>query len=302
MSGCETTWQSLPYGDGLTSSGNCSDTSELHFTGKERDEESGNDYFPARYYSSPLGRWMSPDSYMGSYDPSNPQTFNRYSYVLNDPLAYADPSGQDPVTFSITAFCEGASGACAASLLNPVSIAIVGGLAAVAELGHIFGWWGSQFHGSLKPRPKTPSSNCSVSSTSIDQYIAKAKPSSPLIGQGSNFMAVGLKYNLDPRLFVSLAGAETTFGTAITAGKFNALNVMYNGYNSNFSSFQSNINAAGKSLTNPANGYDLTNTSTMYSTYCSGSGCATGLKNLNTFMRQQGANINSLHDPCGHQE
>jgi len=33
----------------------------LHFTGKERDTESGNDYFEARYYSSAMGRFMSPD-------------------------------------------------------------------------------------------------------------------------------------------------------------------------------------------------------------------------------------------------
>jgi len=32
-----------------------------HFTGKERDSESGNDYFGARYYSSAMGRFMSPD-------------------------------------------------------------------------------------------------------------------------------------------------------------------------------------------------------------------------------------------------
>jgi hypothetical protein len=177
-----------------------------------------------------------------------------------------------------------------------VAAAVVGVL---AEITHGFGLWGKPaFHGSLKPRPNAPSKECSVSADSLDKYIAKAKPSSPLIGQGSNFMATGLKYNLDPRLLVSLAGAETTFGTAITAGQFNAMNVMYKGFNSPFASFQSNINAAGKSLTNPANGYDLSNTATMYGTYCHGSACAAGLKNLNTFMNQQGANTSALRNPC----
>lgn len=119
-----------------------------------------------------------------------------------------------------------------------------------------------------------------------------------MTGQGTNFMNTGQTYNLDPRLLVALAGAETSFGKNITAGQFNALNILYNGLQSPFSSFQSNINAAGRSLTNPANGYNLTNTATMYSTYCSGSGCATGLKNLNTFMTQQGANTSALHNPC----
>jgi hypothetical protein len=101
-------------------------------------------------------------------------------------------------------------------------------------------------------------------------------------------MSSGSQYNIDPRLFVALAGAETSFGNNITAGQFNAFNVLYNGLNSPFASFQSAINSVGHSLTNPRNGYDLTNTATMYGHYCSGAGCSTGLQNLNTFMNQQG--------------
>lgn len=66
-----------------------------HFTGKERDAESGNDYFGARYYASTMGRMLSPDSLGG--DIGNPQTLNRYSYALNNPLVIVDPSGQDCV-------------------------------------------------------------------------------------------------------------------------------------------------------------------------------------------------------------
>src|SRR5579883_1501068 len=46
-----------------------------------------------RQYSSAQGRWMSPDPYDGSYDLSSPQSLNRYSYALNNPLAFVDPSG-----------------------------------------------------------------------------------------------------------------------------------------------------------------------------------------------------------------
>ena len=68
------------------------------FTGKERDTESGNDYFGARYYSSSMGRWMSPD-WSAKEEPvpyaklDDPQSLNLYGYVGNNPLARADADG-----------------------------------------------------------------------------------------------------------------------------------------------------------------------------------------------------------------
>jgi hypothetical protein len=123
-----------------------------------------------------------------------------------------------------------------------------------------------------------------------------------MVGQGTNLMNSGAQYNIDPRLLVSLAGAETGFGNNITAGQFNAFNVLYHGLNSPFASFQSAINSVGHSLTNPRNGYDFTSTATLYSHYCFGANCSVGLKNVNTFMNQQGANINSLRYPCKKKE
>jgi RHS repeat-associated protein len=63
------------------------------FTGKERDTESGNDYFGARYYGSSMGRMLSPDSGVDQH-PENPQSWNLYSYGLNNPLMYTDPTGE----------------------------------------------------------------------------------------------------------------------------------------------------------------------------------------------------------------
>jgi RHS repeat-associated protein len=51
---------SNPFGDGLSCTGG-PDATEQHFTGKDRDAESGLDYFYARYYTSDLGRFMTPD-------------------------------------------------------------------------------------------------------------------------------------------------------------------------------------------------------------------------------------------------
>jgi RHS repeat-associated protein len=75
------------------------------FTGKERDDESGNDYFGARYYSSNMGRWMSPDwdakpTAVPYADFADPQSLNLYGYVMNNPLSKADKDGHDPSTLT----------------------------------------------------------------------------------------------------------------------------------------------------------------------------------------------------------
>jgi RHS repeat-associated protein len=92
----------LPYGDGLStipvSNTDVADATEHHFTGKERDTESGNDYFGARYYASTMGRFLSPDWASNpqavpyaSY--TNPQTLNLYNYMRNNPLSGTDKDG-----------------------------------------------------------------------------------------------------------------------------------------------------------------------------------------------------------------
>jgi RHS repeat-associated protein len=65
------------------------------FTGKERDAETGEDYFGFRYYGAALGRFTSPDESFGGWDQHDPQTFNLYGYVRNNPLRYTDPDGHD---------------------------------------------------------------------------------------------------------------------------------------------------------------------------------------------------------------
>ena len=61
------------------------------FTDQEFDDESGLYYYGARYYNPELTRFTQPDTI--TQDVYNPQNLNRYSYVLNNPLKYTDPSG-----------------------------------------------------------------------------------------------------------------------------------------------------------------------------------------------------------------
>jgi RHS repeat-associated protein len=60
---------------------------------KERDTETGLDYFGARYFASAQGRFTSADPLLSSATIYDPQSWNRYSYTLNNPLKYTDPFG-----------------------------------------------------------------------------------------------------------------------------------------------------------------------------------------------------------------
>ena len=98
-----------PYGGEIPVSG--SDPNHYKFTGKERDAESGLDYFGARYDSSSLGRFMTPDpdQASGSDHPDDPQAWNGYSYADNNPLAYTDPDGRAYIICSVAASSDGKS-------------------------------------------------------------------------------------------------------------------------------------------------------------------------------------------------
>lgn len=90
-----------PFGEELglvggrtTQQGYIADNVRQKFTSKERDSETGLDYFGARYYASNHGRFTSRDAITNTkYHIVNPQKWNAYSYVLNNPLILVDPDG-----------------------------------------------------------------------------------------------------------------------------------------------------------------------------------------------------------------
>jgi RHS repeat-associated protein len=68
------------------------------FTGQERDVETGLDYFGARHYQALWGRFTTIDPvYTWQENLVDPQRWNRYSYVRNNPLRYVDPDGRMPL-------------------------------------------------------------------------------------------------------------------------------------------------------------------------------------------------------------
>jgi RHS repeat-associated protein len=94
-----------------------------HYTGKERDVESGLDYFGARYYTSTMGRWMSPDwadkpEAVPYSTLDNPQSLNLYGYVNNNPLSNLDSDGHVVVEKATNYVYYPVSGATASEALN----------------------------------------------------------------------------------------------------------------------------------------------------------------------------------------
>jgi RHS repeat-associated protein len=100
---------SYPFGDGLNCTG--PDATEHHFTGKERDSESGLDYFGVRYLNSNLGRFMTPDwagkpTAVPYAKYGNPQSLNLYAYVGNNPNTGIDADGHEDDCSKITVTVE----------------------------------------------------------------------------------------------------------------------------------------------------------------------------------------------------
>ena len=128
-----------PFGEELTTVGgrvsdpaySGGDKIRQQFSKKLRDFETGLDYFGARFYASPHGRFLSVDPLMASGLAVEPQSWNRYAFVSNNPLRYVDDDGlvKRDKSGNVIFTAEDPSG----RIRHP------SGLSGPVEIGHVFG-------------------------------------------------------------------------------------------------------------------------------------------------------------------
>jgi RHS repeat-associated protein len=167
------------------------DTNHYKFTGKERDAESGLDYFGARYYSNGLGRWVSAD-WSATPVPvpyanfNNPQSLNLYGYVGANPATKADLDGH----YAMIGHEEACNGQRMCQQKSD-------------DKGGIADWLGSQL-----PNPKSGNSNETsreVGPSGVDQNALMAD-SLNKIGGGLQFVGETAAF-IDPSGIVAAGGA-----------------------------------------------------------------------------------------------
>jgi RHS repeat-associated protein len=127
----------LPFGEECTT-GPCASNPGVgagqprKFTGKERDAETSLDYVSARYLAPRLGRFTTKDPVIDPAAFRDPQRWNRYGYVRNNPMRFTDPDGRlavSPIPIQVSAPAKTAVTACLAG--GPVCIAIAVGATVV---------------------------------------------------------------------------------------------------------------------------------------------------------------------------
>lgn len=188
----------MPFGEEIPADGSARTTANgyqsgwdgftLKFAGQLRDSETGFDFFNARYYSPAQGRFLSPDPENFGARSADPQSWNGYSYVLNNPLANIDPSGLSTIYFaggvsgsSVSSNWQFAfpSGSLPGLFANPA--AVVGSLASGGDVR-------------LKPGPLTSTDN---------RYVLFVSPSG-----GAHLDRTGADATIGPEFDIVAGGAK----------------------------------------------------------------------------------------------
>ncbi|MBP7146125.1 MAG: hypothetical protein KBD01_01160 [Acidobacteria bacterium] len=200
-----------PFGTLLGASGAGTAGEPRHqFTGHERDEATGLDSMQARFHDSTLASFLSVDP--GPARPASPQSWNRYAYVLNNPLTLVDPSGMVPRA-------AGSGGARSSSVAVPVyQVDGTGGLPQNVEDPHD--------KPTPPPPPPPPTADVSVSDLPLSRECRDA-----LVDAGQNEEAVhrataawdtleraATTHNVPTSLLAAVGIRETGFQNVIELG------------------------------------------------------------------------------------
>ncbi|MBS1813673.1 MAG: hypothetical protein JSS87_02235 [Acidobacteria bacterium] len=206
-----------PFGQELSDP--ASTANRYKFTGKERDNESGLDYFGARYYASTVGRWMSPD-WAQKAEPvpyakmDSPQSLNLYGYVGNNPINQADADGHCPWCVVFEEVAESPAG-------RQISVAAGAGWAALGgSLGAVGGYILSHT-GLSGPVAGIPNAFGSYQPISLSQAIEKTNgeqspQSRGRANEAKGLSEVGAQKNTKPTTTVDPKTGKT--GTTIADG------------------------------------------------------------------------------------
>ena len=153
----------LPYGDErITAKKPNAPSTDYGFTGKEKDDETGLNYYGARYYDSTTGRFISHDPLLLRIDQmsaeernqflSDPQNLNAYTYAKNNPIKYVDPDGEVAVlaalivaTAFVATFMSSYQNVAAPDVNSPrihtrSEAEILGSMAVAEVTGAVFGY------------------------------------------------------------------------------------------------------------------------------------------------------------------
>ena len=128
------------------------------YTGQRWDAGLGLYDYQARYYDPALGKFISADSLIP--DPASPQSFNRYAYVLGNPLRYSDPTGHAPQEALVVgggSFANGAlipTGDAVHQVLTPgetsTVVNLAGFLPGIGDGIDVYDFFSALSHGDLK--------------------------------------------------------------------------------------------------------------------------------------------------------
>ncbi|HXZ81738.1 MAG TPA: RHS repeat-associated core domain-containing protein, partial [Terriglobales bacterium] len=155
--------QNTPFGDGQTCTGG--ESSLIHFAGMESDPETNDgdssvSHTWNRQYSPTEGRWLTADpAAQAVANPGNPQSWNQYSYVMNNPTTFIDPLGLDGSQPSIwiNAFCQADPIFCAATPAEAYQLCVFIGLCGDNSSGNTGS--GGNGTGSAGPTPSAASNS-----------------------------------------------------------------------------------------------------------------------------------------------